>query len=730
MADKIKFSFLLLLFAFIFSFSIDEISFSNDTAIVATTIYETTDESHFSYSNYDDTNRTVSIAYDKNTPFTSNIVVLPSTTTKDGITYNVTSITSGGFYACLLIEEVVISENIELINSNAFRGCTNLQKITFNTSVLKEIGDSAFASCTSLSSLFLPEGVQTISSFAFDGCSSLEILYLPTTLNNIALGSFTGCSNLKAIYINSLISFANVDVFDATTCPIIVLKENIEHYQDSSKFNKSQNVTYVVDIEINYNGGTDSNGETSGIVHKLFGFTFDYFVDEKTGVWNKSEESIYSNLPSGLKLFKENQEFRLASYSYNGEEIFSELKVDQALFETGIDATYEGLFKTTFENGVHTIEGISNSFITGEFLEITIPTIYWDGENNGIVKGISDNAFKDLKFLSFTFQEGIDSIGANAFENVDIRNAIVIPQSVSFIGDNAFDNATCTPGYIYLNEDSSYGIDVFNNVSVVIVTPNEEIYDVVKSTINNSNLTYLINITFDYNEGTYDNESSLTLTRLPGKELSYVQQLDLSWDFDHNFNLPKPTKQDYLHTSFECNGNDVNRASTFTSDATVNSTYILQYVRTNSTSNITASMYFPEGISTNSTLSITSSSDYTLSGSTTNLDIYGMYSIELLVDGVSYESSSYNINILLPEGMGVVETYAIYMMQDGKLVEVIGEYNDGYITFNLSSLNDIALANEELILSVAFNEGILMAILVLAVINIIEFCLIFNLNRG
>ena len=60
----------------------------------------------------------------------------------------------------------------------AFEECTNLKAVTFDEgSQLASIGDRAFASCTSLISVTIPQGVTSISSRSFMNCSSLENVY-------------------------------------------------------------------------------------------------------------------------------------------------------------------------------------------------------------------------------------------------------------------------------------------------------------------------------------------------------------------------------------------------------------------------------------------------------------------------------------------------------------------------------------------------------------------------
>ena len=56
---------------------------------------------------------------------------------------------------------------------------------TYEGLPVKAIGDEAFSSCESLTSITLPEGITTIGSYAFYGCSSLSSIDLPDSLQEL-----------------------------------------------------------------------------------------------------------------------------------------------------------------------------------------------------------------------------------------------------------------------------------------------------------------------------------------------------------------------------------------------------------------------------------------------------------------------------------------------------------------------------------------------------------------
>lgn len=83
--------------------------------------------------------------------------------------------------------------------------CEKLMSFTFPSGV-KEIGEYAFADCSSLSVMNIPDGITYIGGAAFENCTGLTNVYIPSTVSYMDYikerheqlhGVFTGCSNLK-----------------------------------------------------------------------------------------------------------------------------------------------------------------------------------------------------------------------------------------------------------------------------------------------------------------------------------------------------------------------------------------------------------------------------------------------------------------------------------------------------------------------------------------------------
>jgi len=111
-----------------------------------------------------------------------------------------TRIDNGAFADCSSLREIRIPDGVTEIHGFAFDGCSSLQEIHIPDGVT-EIPGGAFSGCSSLRELHIPDGVTEIGWYAFSGCSSLREIHIPEGVTEINIHTFSGCSSLREIYI-------------------------------------------------------------------------------------------------------------------------------------------------------------------------------------------------------------------------------------------------------------------------------------------------------------------------------------------------------------------------------------------------------------------------------------------------------------------------------------------------------------------------------------------------
>ena len=119
---------------------------------------------------------------------------------ESSIPCNVKIIGADAFAECT-IKEVKFPASLELIESNAFRGCKELKKVVVPGNV-KVIESGAFSDC-SIKEVIIEDGVEKIGSGAFYDCSKLKSVTLPVSLEKIGEyrfeSLFNGCRELERV---------------------------------------------------------------------------------------------------------------------------------------------------------------------------------------------------------------------------------------------------------------------------------------------------------------------------------------------------------------------------------------------------------------------------------------------------------------------------------------------------------------------------------------------------
>ena len=133
---------------------------------------------------------------------------------KDGIYYNITSlntpqveVTKGSTYGDDYSGDVIIPSSVTYegvtyevtaIGSNAFLSCHDLTSVSIPTSV-SVIREGAFYYCTSLTEVEIPESVTMIEKWNFYMSDALTKVTLPSTLYYLGSHCFSTCSNLSEV---------------------------------------------------------------------------------------------------------------------------------------------------------------------------------------------------------------------------------------------------------------------------------------------------------------------------------------------------------------------------------------------------------------------------------------------------------------------------------------------------------------------------------------------------
>ena len=186
-------------------------------------------------------------------------IIIPSSVTHNGITYDVTGIDRYAFENCKSMYSVNIPSSVKSISGDAFYGCSNLNSIIvdkgnttydsrdkcnaiiatetntlirgcFTTVIpnsVKKLGSSAFFGCSGLKSITIPNSVTTIGERAFSGCSGLTSVTIPNSVTTIGERAFSGCSGLTSVTIpNSVTKIGGNAFYDCSNLMSVTINSN------------------------------------------------------------------------------------------------------------------------------------------------------------------------------------------------------------------------------------------------------------------------------------------------------------------------------------------------------------------------------------------------------------------------------------------------------------------------------------------------------------------------
>ncbi|MBP5307797.1 MAG: leucine-rich repeat protein, partial [Clostridia bacterium] len=173
-------------------------------------------EDHQNFSLKFDENDTSTIVYNKTAQGVTAIRFAYGTLDAEVvIPEGITEIGKSAFAGHSEITSVTIPATVTKIDEDAFKDCSGLASVTFaGTSLLNTIGKGVFANCANLDNVVLPNSLKAVSEEAFLNCTSLTSVTLGNQVNDLGTNAFKN-AGLTAIDLpDTLTNLTKESVFE------------------------------------------------------------------------------------------------------------------------------------------------------------------------------------------------------------------------------------------------------------------------------------------------------------------------------------------------------------------------------------------------------------------------------------------------------------------------------------------------------------------------------------
>ena len=327
------------------------------------------------------------------------------------------------------LTSVAIGGGVESIGSYAFEGCTAITSLSVvdgnddfydsDSNIIVENNDYGYqqdviiAGCqTSI----IPEDydITVIGAGAFEGCVGLTSISIPSNIDEIRSNAFAGCTGLTSLTISGGVESIGAQAFrNCIGLTEITVPESVTSIGQGA-FGGTIELT---ELTIPFVGGGRQSSQHFGYI---FG-TVQYvhangdFSDELAVSPSNASTTYY--IPAGLW-----------SLNITGADDEFSSDADVAIPSYGL-SNCNFLSEITIGDGVYSIGSYAFENCTS-ITGIVVPAS---------VGSIGSYAFADCASLdTVDLGEGVTSIGSYAFENCTSITGIVVPESVTSIGQGAF----------------------------------------------------------------------------------------------------------------------------------------------------------------------------------------------------------------------------------------------------------------------------------------------------
>ena len=328
------------------------------------------------------------------------------------------------------VKDIEIPKGVSLIEDYVFLGCDYIETVTLGPDV-EEIGLYAFQNCTNLKEVNFDDAIGVLEAGAFKGCSSLKAAdFSEATLATIGYEAFAGCTSLAEIKIPETLSDIGNFAFANTKFKEIEFGKNVNAVGANAFVGNTTLET------INVVSNNKEFSSIDGVLYNKKGGALVTFPAGKTGTYE---------LPQGVEEIRD-YAFKNAKISavklsedpalrYIGLNAFEDSQIKEIEISANVEKINSNTFKNakklsevTFNEG---LKYIAASAFEGcvSLKEIALPDSLHD---------IANSAFKNAGLKSVNLGDGVAKINSEAFAGNKNLTDLYLGKNVEKLGNGAF----------------------------------------------------------------------------------------------------------------------------------------------------------------------------------------------------------------------------------------------------------------------------------------------------
>ena len=395
------------------------------------------------------------------------------------IGYNVKTIGNYAFYCCAL-GRVSVPSATTIIGKYAFAENTKMTRATLRKNLLT-IDNGAFRNCNALATVSIPSTVNSIGIEAFENCSSISAITIPVGVTEINNRAFSNCSSLASVTINGEVTRIGISAFYNNAFERITLPETVAVLDDSSfrhcanlkKITLPTSVTTLGDavfFECSALGNASMPDSVTSVGKGVFFYNDDITVQirKNTGMLADSilkQQGVHHViLDEDISTIGNNAFdscYELSTITY-GEETVNpgEYKFSAAVKSIGSEAFKDNplLCNLIVPDTLETIgdNAFYNIVQSGYHCDNVTVTFYYVG---GI---IASNILDSQYVWHIIVDDNIHNLGEKAFCNMEVIEAVSLPDTISSVGANVFANPGKNVTGIFRGVDGTIDDSVYN----------------------------------------------------------------------------------------------------------------------------------------------------------------------------------------------------------------------------------------------------------------------------